>query len=117
MTTGRTAAARLVDRFNDAWNDHDLDTAMAMVAEDCVFEATSPAPDGARHVGAAAVRAAWAPIFADTRSRFGVEASLVADDHVVQQWRYDWAGGHVRGVDVIHVTDGTISAKHSYVKG
>lgn len=115
--TGRSRAAEVVARFNEAWTAHDLDAAVAMLTDDCVFEATSPAPDGASAVGRAAVREAWAPIFADPRSRFTVEDSLATDGHVVQQWRYDWGDGHVRGVDIIHVRDGAIRAKLSYVKG
>ena len=41
----------------------------------------------------------------------------VADDRLVQLWRYDFEGGHVRGIDVIEVRDGLISAKLCYVKG
>jgi hypothetical protein len=35
----------------------------------------------------------------------------------VARWRYDWAGGHVRGVDVIRVRDGLVAEKFAYVKG
>jgi hypothetical protein len=61
-----------------------------------VFEATPPAPDGQRHVSHAATSAARKPIFGDVTSRFTVEDSFTAGDHVVQRWRYDWGGGHVR---------------------
>ncbi len=83
-------AADVVARFNTAWGGHDLDAALALTSEDCVFEATSPAPDGARHVGHAAIRAAWKPIFDDVASQFTVEDSFAAGSHVVQRWRYDW---------------------------
>ncbi len=33
----------------------------------------------------------------------------------MQQWRYDWGEGHVRGVDIFKVRDGAVSAKLSYV--
>jgi uncharacterized protein (TIGR02246 family) len=112
------AIRALVDEFNAAWGDHDLDAALALVTDDCLFDATGPAPDGTAHKGKEAVRAAWAPIFADADARFTTEDAFVAgDDHFVQTWRYDFAGGHIRGVDVIEVRDGLISAKLSYVKG
>ncbi len=114
---GTAQAAALVDRLNDAWNAHDLDAALSLLSDDCVFEATSPAPDGSRHVGAGAIREAWAPIFADRHARFTTEATLATDDRVVQQWTYDWGDGHVRGIDVIHVEHGKVTAKLSYVKG
>lgn len=106
-----------VERFNAAWNAHDLDAALALTSPDCVFESTSPAPDGERAVGRAAVAAAWEPIFADVSSRFTTEEVFVAGDRAVQRWRYDWTGGHVRGVDVITVRDGLVTAKLAYVKG
>ncbi len=71
--TGTTAApaapgtpTAVVDRFNHAWNDHDLSAALALLSEDCVFESTAPAPDGERAVGKSAIRAAWT---ADLRRR------------------------------------------------
>jgi uncharacterized protein (TIGR02246 family) len=107
----------LVDRFNDTWNRHDLEAALALVSDDCVFDATGPAPDGTRVAGKDAIREAWAGIFADPNSRFSVEESVVAGDRLVQLWRYEWDGGHVRGVDVISTANGLITAKLAYVKG
>jgi hypothetical protein len=67
--------------------------------------------------GKEAVRAAWAPIFDNPQSRFDGEEAFAAGDRLVQRWVYSWGDGHIRGVDVIHVRDGLISAKLSYVKG
>lgn len=122
--TGTTAApaapgtpTAVVDRFNHAWNDHDLSAALALLSEDCVFESTAPAPDGERAVGKSAIRAAWTPIFADASARITVEESFSAGPRLVQRWRYDWKGGHIRGVDVIAVRNGLVTEKLSYVKG
>jgi uncharacterized protein (TIGR02246 family) len=112
------AIRALIDEFNAAWGDHDLDAALALVTDDCLFDATGPAPDGTAHRGKDAVRAAWAPIFADAAARFTTEDAFVAgEDRFVQTWRYDFAGGHIRGIDVIEIRDGLVSAKLSYVKG
>jgi ketosteroid isomerase-like protein len=110
-------AATIVREFNAAWLDHDLAAALALTSDDCVFEATSPAPDGQRHVGHAAITAAWKPIFDDATSRFTVEDSFTAGNRVVQRWRYDWHDGHVRGIDVFTVQNGKITEKAAYVKG
>ena len=107
----------VVDAFGAAWSAHDLDATLALVTDDCVFDATGPAPDGARHVGRDAVRAAWCELFADTSSTFDVEETFASDDRVVQRWRYSWADGHVRGVDLFTIRDGKVAAKLSYVKG
>jgi ketosteroid isomerase-like protein len=107
----------VINAFGDAWARHDLDAAVAMLTDDCVFEATGPAPDGVRHVGKEAVRAAWQPIFDDASSRFDAEETFAAEDRVVQLWRYSWGNGDVRGVDVFRVRDGLVAEKISYVKG
>ena len=111
------SAAEVVDQFGSAWSSHDLDAALRMLTSDCVFETTSPAPDGVRCQGRDAIRDAWMPIFADAHSRFEVEETIVAGDRVVQRWRYCWDDGHVRGVDVFRVRDGLVAEKLSYVKG
>ena len=107
----------MVEAFGAAWASHDLDAAMALVTDDCVFEATGPAPDGTRCVGVEAIRAIWAPIFDDPSSRFEAEETFQADDRVVQLWRYGFAGGSVRGVDVLRVRGDKVAEKLSYVKG
>lgn len=107
----------VVEAFGAAWADHDLGAALALVTDDCVFDATSPAPDGARHVGPAAIATAWQPIFEDASSRFEPEETFALGDRVVQRWRYSWDGGHIRGADLFKVRDGKVAEKLSYVKG
>jgi ketosteroid isomerase-like protein len=108
----------VVSTFGAAWTDHDLDAALALTTEDCVFEATGPAPDGIRHVGPSAIREAWKPIFDDAASSFVAEEVFAAGaDRVVQLWTYSWATGHVRGIDVFRVKNGQVTEKLSYVKG
>jgi ketosteroid isomerase-like protein len=112
-----TSPIEVVTAFGAAWADHDLDAALALIAEDCVFDATGPAPDGTRHVGTEAIRKAWQAIFDDVSSRFDAEETFGAGDRVIQRWCYRWDGGHVRGVDVFLVRDGKVAEKLSYVKG
>jgi ketosteroid isomerase-like protein len=107
----------IVNAFGAAWEAHDLDATLALVADHCVFESTQPAPDGVRYVGRDAIREAWRPIFDDMQSVFEAEETIAMTDRVVQRWRYSWAGGHVRGVDIFRVGDGLVSEKLSYVKG
>jgi ketosteroid isomerase-like protein len=107
----------VVEAFGAAWAEHDLDAVLALVTEDCVFDATGPAPDGMRHVGRPAIRQAWEAIFSDPSSCFDPEETFAAGDRVVQLWRYSWDGGHVRGVDVFRVRQGKVAEKLSYVKG
>jgi hypothetical protein len=109
-------ATTVVARFNIAWAAHDLAASVALTTDDCVFESTSP-PDGERCIGPDAIRAAWQPIFDDKTSVFTVEDTFASGSRVVQRWRYDWSGGHVRGVDLFTVRDGKIAEKLAYVKG
>ncbi|HEY2204664.1 MAG TPA: nuclear transport factor 2 family protein [Pseudonocardia sp.] len=114
MTPGPIDA---VARFQKAFDARDVDAVMAAMTPDCVFEDTSP-PDGGRHVGADAVRAAWTALFAASPDGvFVTEEVVEAGSRVVACWRYSWGDGHVRGVDVFTVRDGLVAEKLAYVKG
>jgi ketosteroid isomerase-like protein len=118
--SAKTQAA--VERFNAAFNRHDVDAIMACMTTDCVLENTRPAPDGARLVGKGAVRAYWEEFFARSpRARFDVEELFAAGDRCVVRWTYHWVrdgrAGHVRGVDVFRVRNGQVAEKYAYVKG
>lgn len=116
-------ALATIRRFHDAFNDHDLDALAALLTVDCVFENTFPPPDGARYVGAGAVRAAFAEFFAGSpQAHFEAEEMFAAGDRVVVRWRYRWGevadeSGHVRGVDIFRVREEKVVEKLSYVKG
>ena len=107
----------VVATFGTAWANHDLEAAMALVTDDCLFDNTEPAPDGTPYVGHAAIRTAWAPIFNDLAAQFEAEETFAAGDRVIQLWRYTWSDGHVLGVDVFRVRGGMVAEKLSYVKG
>jgi len=107
----------LVEAFGAAWAEHDLDTAVSLLSDDCVFDATGPAPDGTRYVGHDEIRQAWKAIFDDPLSKFEPEETVASGDRVTQRWRYSWAHGHVRGVDLFKVRGDRITEKLSYVKG
>ena len=108
----------VIDQFNAAFNAHDIDTVMALMTADCVFENTYPPPDGERCVGRAAVRANFAAFFAESpHAHFEFEDTFTCADRACVRWLYRWATGHVRGVDVFRVRDGRIAEKLSYVKG
>ena len=112
----------VVERFNEAFNRHDVDAIMACMTHDCVFENTRPAPDGTRVTGQSAVRKVWEDLFARSPSaQFTTEEIFEAGDRCVVRWVYQWIRdgqpGRVRGVDVFRVRDGLVAEKLSYVKG
>jgi ketosteroid isomerase-like protein len=121
QTTAATVAT--IERFNEAFNRHDVDGVMAAMTDDCVFESTAPAPDGVRHEGQVAVRQFWAEFFESSpHAAFETEEMFATGDRCVVRWLYRWtdaAGetGHIRGVDVFRVRDGKVAEKLAYVKG
>lgn len=125
MSTDETTQSTLdaVERFNDAFARRDVDAVMAAMTDDCVFENTFPPPDGVRHEGQAAVRAAWVEFFASSpQARFETEEMFAAGERAVVRWTYRWIDddgnpGHVRGVDIVRVAGGRVAEKLSYVKG
>lgn len=110
-------ARETVQRFHDALNAHDIDALGQFVHEECVFETTEP-PDGVRHEGRDAVLGACRDFFDQSPgARFEMEEVQTFDDRALVRWRYEWADGHVRGVDVIRVRDGKVVETFAYVKG
>jgi steroid delta-isomerase-like uncharacterized protein len=126
---GEAAQLRpLIDRYNDAWNRHDLEAIIALHAEDMVFENHTA---GERAEGEA-VRGHIARIFeAWPDIAFRSRRLYVRDDLVVQEWtatathtrelrrgavtaqpsgrRLEW-----EGVDVIPFENGRIKRKDVY---
>jgi len=112
-----------VQRFNEAFERHDVDGVMDAMTEDCVFENTCPPPDGERYAGQGSVRTFWEHFFASSPdARFTIEEIFAAKDRCVVRWRFDWKGmdgtpGHIRGVDIFRVLNGKVAEKLAYVKG
>jgi steroid delta-isomerase-like uncharacterized protein len=118
----------MIDRYNVAWNDHDLDAIVALHAPGMVFEnhtagesATGPAVR--EHIGA--IFATWPDIAFETRRLY------VREDLVVQEWTatathaktmrrgdlvVEPTGRVVKweGVDVIPLADGLVQRKDVY---
>ena len=117
------SALAIITAFNAAFNRHDVDGLMSLMTEDCIFENTSPPPDGTRCEGQAAVRATFEAIFAASpRLTFDYEETVALGERGFVRWVYSWDNGshdrgHIRGVDLLRLRDGKIVEKLSYVKG
>jgi len=112
----------VIERFNEAFNNHDVNALAQLLTDDTVFENTSPAPDGTRIEGKAAVLDFWRGWFAkNADAAFDAEDIIVCDNRAVVRWIYrklrDGQPWHIRGVDVFTVRGGRVAAKLSYVKG
>src|ERR1041385_5068697 len=116
------ATRMAVEKFNAAFNRHDVDAVMNAMTADCAFENTSPAPDGGRFEGVAAVREHWIKFFAaNPDALFETEEIFATGDRCVVRWTYrkmkDGKPWHLRGVDIFKVKDEKVSEKLAYVKG
>lgn len=113
-----------LSRWNDAWNDHDLDRVMELLHDEVEFENWT----GGRVAGKEALRKAWAPWFANHGGfRFTTEDLFVDEKagKVLFRWALDWPSAEKgregqperrRGVDVMRFRDGRIVEKYTYSK-
>jgi ketosteroid isomerase-like protein len=111
-----------INNFNEAFNRHDADALAAFLTDDTVFEDTSPAPDGRRIDGKAAVVDFWRGWFArNADAHFDAEETIVSGNRAVVLWVYrkmrNGQPWHIRGVDIFTVRNGKVAAKLAYVKG
>ena len=108
------SAMRVVLAFNEAFNRHDVAGMMALMSDDCIFENTAPAPDGAVYSGKEAVTQFWQDFFRESPHAYiQIEEIFGLGNRCIMRWRYDWvdvAGkkGHVRGADIFQVKNGSI---------
>ena len=126
--SGEAVLRETIDRYNQAWNEHDVDAIVAMHAPDMVFEnhTAGERAEGSQvreHI--ARIFAAWPDIAFATRRLY------VREDLVVQEWtarathtremrrgeivaapsgrRVEW-----EGLDVIPFEDGQVKRKDVY---
>jgi steroid delta-isomerase-like uncharacterized protein len=123
---------QFIDRYNDAWNAHDVEAIVAMHTEDSVFENHTT---GDVNVGRAAIGTAISGIFAVFPDlSFETRRQYIREDLVVQEWtargthqgKMTRSGIDVeptgqlveyRGMDVIPIRDGLVARKDVYSDG
>jgi uncharacterized protein (TIGR02246 family) len=102
----------LIERYNDAWNRHDLDAIASMHHPDVVFQNHTA---GERAEGAEAVRAHIARIFENNPDlRFSTRSLGCGDDFAVCEWTARAGDREWDGVDVFPIEDGLIRRKDVY---
>ncbi|MFZ1468745.1 MAG: nuclear transport factor 2 family protein [Paracoccaceae bacterium] len=106
-----------------AFNARDLDALMACMAATCAFHtAAGPTAEGTVHQGAAAVRAAYAAVFAAfPQAEWAEGQHAVAGDTGLSTWRFigttaEGASVDVRGCDRFTFDGDLIALKDSYRK-
>jgi len=109
----------VIDRFNEAFLRHEPALLDDLVADDCVLENTSPAPDGDLRHGRQACLEIWRGIAANRGARFELEEVRVMGDHALVFWRYRWGPAQAdsnRGINVMRVRGARIVHARGYVK-
>jgi steroid delta-isomerase-like uncharacterized protein len=108
---------QLIERYNQAWNEQNLDTIASLHAPDVVFENHTA---GERVEGGEAVRAHIGGIFERWPDlRFRARRFYVAEDFAVSEWtatatRPDGTRIEWDGVDVFPIRNGLIARKDVY---
>jgi steroid delta-isomerase-like uncharacterized protein len=121
-----------IDRYNTAWNDHDVDAIVSMHTDDSVFENHTT---GDVNVGRDAIQTAISGIFTVFPDlTFETRRQYLRDDLVIQEWtargthqgtmrrsgvEVEPTGRQVeyRGMDVIPFRDGLVARKDVYSDG
>lgn len=101
----------MIEQFNNAFQRHDPSLLVDLIDKNCVLENTTPAPDGARHVGREACLALWPSITTTPNTHFDLEDVEVAGERAIIRWRFWWGEGtqnSVRGMNVMRAKDGII---------
>ncbi len=123
MTATQTTRAQLqelVDGFFDAWARHDLDAAMAFMAEDAIYDEFN----AKLWSGKDAVREGFLPQFRGDYGdiQFQVEDLFIDAEAQEAQARwlcvFEWKGTRRswRGLDILRFRDGAIVEKLTYAK-
>jgi len=116
----RRTTSEVIQRFNDAFQQHDPTLLSELIAADCIIENSTPAPNGSRHVGREACLELWCRLATSSGMQFDLEEVFVAGERAVIRWRLRWGEGQsnsVRGVNVMRVRDGLIVEALGYSKG
>ncbi len=120
----REKTIETLTRWNDAWNEHDLDRIMELLHDEVEFENWT----GGRVKGKAALRRAWTPWLTNHGGFFFTVEDVFVDEEagkVLFCWTLDWPSTEKglegkperrRGVDAIHFCDGKIIGKYTYSK-
>ncbi len=120
MTDAQTI--ELITRFEECFNTGDVDSMMAMMTDDTIFEHLAPpAVSVGRHEGQAAVRAVWESLPQHfPNCHFRVDDIFAAGDRCTCRYTLTFdnpeGGRETRfGADVFRLRDGKIAEKLSYL--
>ena len=118
-----TVTPEFLARFGAAWNDHNVETILEHMTEDCVFmSSVGESADGSRWVGREAVRHGVNAFFtAYPDAHFETLGGFIAGQRGVSEWlftatRRDGVAIRSRGCDLFTFADGKIQVKDAFRK-
>ncbi len=114
---------RLLQDHADAWNAHDAEKLLRLMTDDCIYDAAAGAsPEGQRHAGRAALKAAFEAIWTTfPDARWDEPRHFVLADRGMTTWifrgtKVDGSRVEVKGLDILGLRDGRICHKDTYRK-
>lgn len=124
MTLSRTELIEALDKWNQAWQNYDLNGVMDLFHDDIIFDNWT----GGQAKGKENLRNAWDPWFKNNQGfKFFKEDAFadVEEQKVLYQWCLEWLSTEKgyegkpeirHGIDVIHFKNGKIIQKLTYSK-
>jgi len=124
MVLSREELKKTLNRWNRAWDNHDLNGVMELFHDEILFENWT----GGKAKGKEALRQAWTSWFKNHGGfRFTEEETFIdeTEQKVLYRWQLDWPSfekGYEgrpemrQGVDVLHFRNGKIIQKLTYSK-
>ena len=115
----------LLERFAQAWNDHDVNALLSMVTTDCVYDgSTGPELHGTRYQGHEQLRRGFAGVWEAIPDARWEEARHMAwgGEQGYTEWIFrgtrlaDGSKVDSRGIDVFTFRDGLIAYKNTFRK-
>lgn len=115
---------KLLEDYGNSWNQHKVDDIMAMMTDDCVFEASGGGfVNGEQFTGQASVRASFQAVFKKFPDAHWANARhSVNGNRGISEWTFtgtltDGRRVEVNGCDLFIFRDNKIAVKNSYRKG
>lgn len=112
-----------LQRFADAWNQHDIEALMSFMAEDCLFDTGGGSdPWGTRYQGSEEVRQRFERVWKDIPdANWTLCQHFVSGDRGLSEWTFQGTQSNgspieMQGCDVFTFRDGKVAIKSTYMK-
>ena len=122
-STSKQVTIEFLQKFADAWTEHDIDLLMSFMSDNPIFQLSSgPNIDGMKYSGLENVKQGFQAVLDKFPDGKWIEDShFVAGDRGVSEWTFTTTDNEgieskVRGCDIFTFEEGKISVKNSFRK-